>query len=162
MFVDIEGVLKLDVPVPPLSGDPPDAAAYQSMVVPPTAVALRFRVPVPQREAAVPVGAAGRATTFTVRVAVALVQPPVPVTVYVIVEEPAATPVTTPVELFTVATPVLFDVQAPAFPLDVNVVVAPGQTSCVPLNVPAFGAAVTVTVRVAVALVVQGDVAVTV
>ena len=66
--------------------------------------------------------------------------------------EPVATPVITPVELFTVATPVLLDVQAPAFPLDVNVVVAPGQTSWVPLNVPAFGAAVTVTVRVAVTL----------
>lgn len=153
MLVEIEGVVKVVVPVPPVSGDPPVAAAYQSMVVPPTAVALRFRVPVPQREAAVPVGAAGRATTFTVRVAVALVQPPVPVTVYVIVEEPVATPVITPVELFTVATPVLLDVQAPpAFPFDVNVVVALIQTSWVPLNVPAFGAAVTVTVRVFVAL----------
>ena len=150
------------VPVPPVSGDPPVAAAYQSMVVPPTAIALRFTVPVPQREAAVPAGAAGRATTFTVRVAVALVQPPVPVTVYVIVAEPVATPVITPVELFTVATPVLLDVQAPAFPLDVNVVVAPIQTSWVPLKVPALGAAVTVTVRVDVALVVQGDVSVTV
>ena len=63
---------------------------------------------------------------------------------------PAATPVITPDELFTVAMPVLFDVQAPpVFPLELNVVVAPGQTSWVPLNAPAFGAAVTVTVRVA-------------
>ena len=81
MVVEIEGVVKVVVPVPPVSGDPPVAAAYQSMVVPANAVALRVTVPVPQRESAVPAGAAGRANTFTVRVAVALVQPPVPVTV---------------------------------------------------------------------------------
>ncbi len=39
----------------------------------------------------------------TVLVAVASAQPPVPVTVYVIVAVPAATPVTTPVEGSTVA-----------------------------------------------------------
>ena len=153
MVAEIEGVVKLDVPVPPLRGEPPVAAAYQSMTVPAAGVALSTTVPVPHREAPVPVGAAGLANTFTVRVAVALVQPPVPVTVYVIVAEPAATPVIIPVELLTVAMPVLLDVQAPPlFPLEVNEVVAPIQTSCVPLRVPALGAAVTVTVRVAVAL----------
>ena len=163
MFVEIDGVVKLDVPVPPVSGEPPDAAAYQSMTVPAAGVALSTNVPVPHREAPVPVGAAGLANTFTVRVAVALVQPPVPVTVYVIVAEPAATPVIIPVELLTVAMPVLLDVQAPPlFPLEVNGVVAPIQTSWVPLTVPALGAAVTVTVRVAVAGVEQGEVAFTV
>jgi hypothetical protein len=163
VFVEIEGVVKVDVPVPPVSGEPPVAAAYQSITVPATDVALSTTVPVPHREAPVPVGAAGLANTFTVRVAVALVQPPVPVTVYVMVAEPEATPVITPVVLLTVALPVLLDVQVPPlFPLEVNDVVAPIQTSCVPLNVPALGAAVTVTVRVAVALVEQGEVAVTV
>lgn len=163
MFVEIDGVLKVDVPVPPVSGDPPVAAAYQSITEPAAGVALSTTVPVPHREAAVPVGAAGRANTFTVRVAVALVHPPVPVTVYVIVAEPAATPVIIPVEPLTVATPVLPDVQVPPlFPLEVNDVVAPTQTSCVPLTVPALGAAVTVTVRVAVAFVEHGEVAVTV
>ncbi len=65
---------------------------------------------------------------------------------------PAETPVTTPVLLLTVAIPVLFEVQAPpAVPLDENVVVPATQMFCVPLTVPAFGAAVTVTVLVAVA-----------
>lgn len=46
------------------------------------------------------------------------------VTVYVMVAVPAATPVTTPVELFTVATAVLLDDQAPpALPFEANVVV---------------------------------------
>jgi hypothetical protein len=163
VFVEIDGVVKLDVPVPPVSGEPPVAAAYQSITVPAAGVALSTTVPVPHREAAVPVGAAGRANTFTVRVVVALVQPPVPVTVYVIVAEPEATPVIKPVEPLTVATPVLFEDQVPPlFPLEVNDVVAPIQTSWVPLRVPALGAAVTVTVRVAVAGVEQGEVAFTV
>jgi hypothetical protein len=68
------------------------------------------------------------------------------------VEVPAATPVTTPVLLLTVAIPVLFEVQAPpAAPLDEKVVVPATQMFCVPLTVPAFGAAETVTVLVAVA-----------
>ena len=57
----------------------------------------------------------------------------------------------------------LLVVQAPpAFPLEVNVVVAPTHTSWIPLSDPALAAALTVTVRVAVALVEQGEVAVTV
>jgi len=45
------------------------------------------------------------------------------------------------------------DVQAPpAFPLDEKVVVPATQMFCVPPKVPAFGAAETVTVLVAVAL----------
>ena len=64
---------------------------------------------------------------------------------------PAATPVTTPVEAFTVAIPVLPDVHVPPLvPFDVNVVVPPAQIACVPLSVPALDAAVTVTVRVSV------------
>ena len=65
---------------------------------------------------------------------------------------PAATPVTTPVLLFTVATPVASDVQVPpALPLVVNVTEPLEQIACVPLNVPANGATATVTVLVAVA-----------
>ena len=65
---------------------------------------------------------------------------------------PEPTPVTSPVELFTVATPVAFEDQAPpVFPLDEKEVVPATQMFCVPLTVPAFGDAVTVTVLVAVA-----------
>ena len=63
---------------------------------------------------------------------------------------PEPTPVTKPVLLFTVATPVASDVQAPpVFPFDEKVVVPAAQMVCVPLSVPAFGAAVTVIVPVA-------------
>ena len=67
------------------------------------------------------------------------------------VDVPAATGVITPVEPSTVATPVEPDVHEPASPFDVNVVEPVEQIPCVPLNVPAFGAVVTVTSLVAVA-----------
>ena len=68
------------------------------------------------------------------------------------VAEPAETPVTNPVDEFTVATELLLDVQeTPESPFEVNEVVPLTQIACVPLKVPALGAAVTVTVRVAVA-----------
>ena len=58
-----------------------------------------------------------------------------------------------PVEGSTVATAVFDDVKVPpASPLDVKVVVPLLHIACVPLNVPALGAAVTVTVLVVVAL----------
>ena len=63
---------------------------------------------------------------------------------------PAATPVTTPDELFTVATAASLVLQAPpVLPFEVNVEVPLTQIACVPLNVPALGAAVTVMVPVA-------------
>ena len=90
--------------------------------------------------------------TVTVLVAVALGHPPEPKIEYVIVAEPAPTPVITPEDAFTVATPVLSeDHVPPAFPLLVNVVVDPAQTVCVPLNSPALAPATTVTAYVAVA-----------
>ena len=69
-----------------------------------------------------------------------------------IIEEPAATGVIAPVLASIVAAAVVADVNAPPlFPLLVNVVVPLEQIASVPLNVPAFGAVVTVTVLVAVA-----------
>jgi hypothetical protein len=66
---------------------------------------------------------------------------------------PGPTPVTAPVLLFTVATPVAFEVHAPPeAPLEEKVVVPATQMFCVPLTVPAFGEAETVTVLVAVVL----------
>ena len=93
------------------------------------------------------------AVTVTVSVAIALAQPPEPVTVYVMVEVPAATGVITPVDGSTVALAISDDVHAPPeAPSDVNVVVVPSEhIACVPLTVPAFGVAVTVTVCLAVA-----------
>ena len=65
---------------------------------------------------------------------------------------PAATPVTTPVESFTVATPAALLDQLPPLTVEANVVVPFTQMLCVPLRVPADTGAVTVTVLVAVAL----------
>jgi hypothetical protein len=70
----------------------------------------------------------------------------------VIVAVPAATPVTTPVEAFTVATPEAELDQLPPDTVEEKVVVEPAQIACVPLRVPALAGAVTVTVAVAVAL----------
>ena len=64
-------------------------------------------------------------------------------------EEPAATGVIAPVLTFTVAAAVVAEVNAPPLsPLLVNVVEPLEQIASVPLSVPAFGAAVTVTVAV--------------
>jgi len=65
---------------------------------------------------------------------------------------PAATPVTRPVEVSMVATAGVLLVQLPPEMVDTKVDVPFTQISSVPLSVPAVGAAVTVTVRVAVAL----------
>ena len=97
---------------------PPANPLLKKVVVPLTQI-----VCVPPR-----VPALGGAVTVTERVAVALAQPPVPVMVYVMVAVPELTPVTTPVELFTVAIPGLLEVHAPPLlPLVVNVVVPAEQ-----------------------------------
>ena len=76
------GVVKLVVPEPPASTDPPEAAAYQSMVKPaPGAATEIFTVPVPHLAPLVaPVGAAG--IVFTVAVTCVLVADTHPVTVF--------------------------------------------------------------------------------
>ena len=74
------------------------------------------------------VPAVGTAVTVTERVAVALAQPPVPVTVYVMVAFPAATPVTRPVEVSMVATAGALLVHLPPETVDVKAVVSETQT----------------------------------
>ena len=123
--------------------------------VPPDTVETNVVVLVPPlvQIACVPlkVPAVGAAVTVTSLVAVALAQPPVPTTVYVIVDVPADKPATKPEALLTVAADVVPELQVPPVPVVVNVVVVAEQMACVPLTVPAFGSAVTVTVLVAVA-----------
>ena len=66
------------------------------------------------------------------------------------VADPAATPVTRPVEAFTAAMAVLLLLQVPpASPVVVNEVCALTHNVAAPLTVPAFGSAFTVTVAVA-------------
>ena len=65
------------------------------------------------------------------------------------VADPVATPVICPLALIIEATPELLEDQVPLLPLLANVTLAPTHPVCVPLNVPAEEAAVTVTVRFA-------------
>ena len=112
----------------------PPATVELKLVVPPTHIpCVPLKLP--------PVGAA---VTVTVRVEVAFAQPPVPVTVYVMVAVPAAIPLIAPVDAFIVATPVLFELQLPPATVELKLVVPPTHIPCVPLKVPAVGAAVTV------------------
>ena len=66
------------------------------------------------------------------------------------IDVPAATPVTTPVDELIVATAGVAEDQAPPETVEVKVDVDPTQIACVPEIVPAEVAAVTVTVLVAV------------
>lgn len=65
---------------------------------------------------------------------------------------PAATPLTTPVAGLTVAKAALLLLQVPPLTASVNVMVEPAHTDDGPLIAPAVGAAVIVTVVVAVAV----------
>ena len=65
---------------------------------------------------------------------------------------PEATPVTSPVDEFTVAIAVLLLVQAPPPTVLLKVVVAAGHTEVVPLIVPALTEELTVTILVATAV----------
>lgn len=97
------------------------------------------------------VPALGRLPTVTTTDA--LTVPHTEVTVYLIVELPAATPVTTPVVAFTVAAAVLVLLQVPPpVPSLDKVVVEPVHRKVVPLIVPAFGSGLTVIAAVAVAV----------
>lgn len=77
------GVVKDVVPVPPARTEPPDAAAYQSMVVPPELVTDIVTVPVPHRcPFTALVGAAG--TGFIVAVTDVLVAEIQPVDIFLV------------------------------------------------------------------------------
>lgn len=95
----------------------------------------------------------GGSVTVRIRVALTVVpeQTPEPETVYVIVSNPADKVEIIPEEEPMVATDGLDAVQTPPGEEDVNVGDEPKQTNCVPFSVPAKGAAVMVTVLVAVA-----------
>ena len=96
----------------------------------------------PTHTVGVPVIVVGLAFTVTVLV---LIQP-VP-SVYVIVEVPAAAPVTTPVTISMVALPLLL-VQLPPAGVEFSVVVSPIHTAAVPVIFVGLGFTVTVVVLI--------------
>ena len=71
------GVVKLSVPVPPESTDPPDEPAYQSNVAPVDAVPDRLTAPVPERAPSVVAVTVGRALTVEMPVATLTSEAPV-------------------------------------------------------------------------------------
>ena len=111
----------------------------------PPVVELANGVVVPGHILNVPVIAATTGVGLTVIDAVVAAVQPLPfVTLYVIVAEPAVTPVTTPVVL-TVATAVLLDDQVPPVVELANVVVPPAHTLDVPVIDATTGVGLTVT-----------------
>ena len=97
-----------------------------------------------------PVIVPGSDDMFTVIVIVAVAVPHVLVTTYLIISEPAETPVTMPEEEPTVATAVLLLLHTPPVTLSDKVMVEPIHTPERPVIVPAFGDGFTVRVLVAI------------
>ena len=95
------------------------------------------------------VPALGTAVMVTVAEAVSFAQPPVPATIYLIIDEPADTGVTTPATSI-VATPVDTELHEPPVPVVDKVVVPFAHIDVVPLMVPATGAEVMVKFNVIV------------
>jgi hypothetical protein len=129
--------------VPALTGvtTPVDVLMLATAVVaedqdPPLTEELKVEVPLEQM-AVVPeiVPAEGAVVTVTFLVAVAFGHPFAPVTVYVMVAVPAATPVIVPADADAILT--FEEVQVPPETVEVNVVVDPTHTDCVPDKVPA-------------------------
>ena len=128
------------------------ATASSSLVhVPPLTVEVNVVEPVAHIACVPPnVPALGAAVIVTVAVAVSFAQPPVPSTIYLIIDVPADTGVTTPLPS-TVATPVDTELHVPPVPVVDKVSVPFEHIPVVPLMSPASGADVIVTVLVAVA-----------
>jgi hypothetical protein len=118
--------------------------------VPPDTLAVRL-VAVPAQTVGSPKMSIEDESAFTVTVLVATAVPQPLETVYDITAVPAATPVTTP-ELLIVAIPVEPELQVPPLTALLSVVVPAMLTVDVPVMVPADGAALTVTIFVAVAV----------
>ena len=117
--------------------------------VPPEVVLLNV-VEVPAHAALAPPIAARVGKLFTVKLVLAeLVHPFPSVTVYVIVEVPALTPVTAPDEAFTVAVAVLDELQVPP-PVELaKVELEPTQAEAVPVIAATVGSAFSVTTTAA-------------
>jgi len=123
--------------------EPTVAMAVEPLVhVPPPVTSLRVVV-APAHNVPVPV--MGEGAGFTVTALVTKAEQPAPfVTVYVMVAEPTATPVTTP-EVLTVAMEVLPLVHVPPGVASNKEPVAPTHAVAVPVMAPTTGSAFTVT-----------------
>jgi len=145
-MIVVPAVVALNAPVVGLIDATPVLLDDQ---VPPEVVLLKV-VEVPAHAALAPPIAARVGKLFTVKLVVAeLVHPFPSVTVYVIVEVPALTPVTAPDEAFTVAVAVLDELQVPP-PVELaKVEPEPTQAEAVPVIAATVGSAFSVTTTAA-------------
>jgi len=145
-MIVVPAVVALNAPVVGLIDATPVLLEDQ---VPPEVVLLKV-VEVPAHAALAPPIAARVGKLFTVKLVVAeLVHPFPSVTVYVIVEVPALTPVTAPDEAFTVAVAVLDELQVPP-PVELaKVEPEPTQAEAVPVIAATVGSAFSVTTTAA-------------
>ena len=118
MVEEIDGVVNDAVPEPPARTEPPDAAAYQSMVSPTPGVAEIMTVPVKQRLPLPAVGRAGMELIVIPAVAVTTGHPPEAAMVYVTVYVPAV------------------EVDGVIVPVELEIVNPEGETEYVPPEVP--------------------------
>jgi len=145
-MIVVPAVVALNAPVVGLI----DATAVLLEVQVPPEVVLLNVVEVPAHAALAPPIAARVGKLFTVKLVLAeLVHPFPSVTVYVIVEVPALTPVTAPDEAFTVAVAVLDELQVPP-PVELaKVEPEPTQAEAVPVIAATVGSAFSVTTTAA-------------
>jgi hypothetical protein len=145
-MIVVPAVVALNAPVAGLIDATPVLLEDQ---VPPEVVLLNV-VEVPAHAALAPPIAARVGKLFTVKLVLAeLVHPFPSVTVYVIVEVPALTPVTAPEEAFTVAVAVLDELQVPP-PVELaKVELEPTHAEAVPVIAATVGSAFSVTTTAA-------------
>jgi hypothetical protein len=145
-MIVVPAVVALNTPVVGLIDATPVLLEDQ---VPPEVVLLNV-VEVPAHAALAPPIAARVGKLFTVKLVLAeLVHPFPSVTVYVIVEVPALTPVTAPEEAFTVAVAVLDELQVPP-PVELaKVELEPTHAEAVPVIAATVGSAFSVTTTAA-------------
>ena len=145
-MIVVPAVVALNAPVVGLIDATPVLLEDQ---VPPEVVLLNV-VEVPAHAALAPPIAARVGKLFTVKLVLAeLVHPFPSVTVYVIVEVPALTPVTAPEEAFTVAVAVLDELQVPP-PVELaKVELEPTHAEAVPVIAATVGSAFSVTTTAA-------------
>ncbi len=146
-MVDVPGIIPVTTPVALTVATPVETELH----TPPAARSVSAVVPPAGQTVSPPVIAPAFGAGLTVTIAVAAAVPQLLVTVYDMVDVPAATPVTTPVAL-TVATPVDTELHTPPIAASVKLVVVVGQTTRPPVIVPATGAGLTVTTAVAAAV----------
>jgi len=142
-MVELPGATPVTMPVEEFTVA---AAVLLLLQVPPPVPVMVNVVDKPEHIDDAPLTVPAFATAFTVTSWVAVEVPHPFDSVYVMVEFPGDTLVTTPVVASTVATPVLLLVQAPPlFPLELKLIADPLHTDEPPLMVPAFKTGFTVT-----------------